>query len=105
SFKARHHHQVSFMASPASSHTEAAPEISQPASSLQSPLKETLSQPAVSSAPENVVPSSTMAANLSPPTSSKEKGKKKKKKDKLSGKETAFVPPELLVVAVAELEK
>ncbi|MED6187134.1 hypothetical protein PIB30_073511 [Stylosanthes scabra] len=43
-------------------------------------------------------PSSTMATNLSPPTSSKEKGKKKKKKEKLSGQETASVPPELLVV-------
>ncbi|MED6148283.1 hypothetical protein PIB30_051629 [Stylosanthes scabra] len=65
---------------------------------LQPPPKETLSQPVVPSASKVAMPPSTMAANLSPPASSKEKGKKKKKKEKSSGKETAFVPPELLVV-------
>ncbi|MED6136264.1 hypothetical protein PIB30_054449 [Stylosanthes scabra] len=86
------------MASPASSHTKTTPEISQPDSSLQPTQEETLSQSAVPSASENAMPPSTMATNLSPPTSSKEKGKKKKKKEKPSGKETASIPPELLVV-------
>ncbi|MED6207552.1 hypothetical protein PIB30_036799 [Stylosanthes scabra] len=86
------------MASPASSHTETTSEIPQPDLSLQPSQKEPLSQPAMPSSSENVVPPSIMVTNLSPPTSSKEKGRKKKKKEKPSRKETASVPPELLVV-------